>query len=84
MKEINAKTVDQGLMLAHPRGLCAITPAIDTPEAFRELLEKIQALNIKVGDSDLISLQLHRLVSSSMWGSMFDFGSLGVRPMTAT
>ena len=71
VKEINAKTVDQGLMPT--REDYAITPAIDTPEAFRELLEKIQALNIKVGDSDLIPF------SSIDWsqfhvGSMFDFG----------
>ena len=71
VKEINAKTVDQGLMPTMED--YAITPAIDTPEAFREMLEKIQALNVKVGDSDLIPF------SSIDWsqfhvGSMFDFG----------
>ena len=71
VKEINAKTVDQGLMPTLED--YAITPAIDTPEAFREMLEKIQALNVKVGDADLIPF------SSIDWsqfhvGSMFDFG----------
>ena len=50
-----------------------ITPAIETPEDFHQLLKKISELNITVGDSSLIPF------SSIDWsqfhlGSMFDFG----------
>lgn len=50
-----------------------IEPAIDTPEKFVELLKKIKALNLKVGDKAVIPL------STTTWsqfhmGTMFDFG----------
>jgi putative aldouronate transport system substrate-binding protein len=50
-----------------------ITPAIDTPEKFAQLLRKIKALNLKVGDRSVQPL------SVSSWqqfhlGCMFPFG----------
>ncbi len=71
IKDIAARTTEVGIM---PKTAdFAIEPAIDTPEKFQELLEKIAALNITVGDSKLIPF------SSCGWsqfhlGCMFDFG----------
>lgn len=71
VKEIAANTTEKGIMPTTED--FAITPAIETPEDFRAMLEKIDALDIKVGDSDLIPF------SSIDWsqfhvGTMFDFG----------
>ena len=71
IKDIAARTTDIGVMPTTED--FAIEPAIETPEQFRELLEKIQALNITVGDASLIPF------SSIDWsqfhlGCMFDFG----------
>ena len=71
IKDIAARTTDVGVMPKTED--FAIEPAIDTPEKFQELLEKIAALNITVGDAALIPF------SSCGWsqfhlGCMFDFG----------
>lgn len=71
IKDIAARTTDVGIMPTEED--FAIEPAIETPDDFRELLEKIQALNITVGDASLIPF------SSIDWsqfhlGCMFDFG----------
>ncbi|NLG24347.1 MAG: hypothetical protein GX558_03260, partial [Clostridiales bacterium] len=70
-KDIFARTTQQGLKPAVED--FKLTPEIKTPDDFRALLEKIKALNMKVGDSDLIPF------SSIDWsqfhmGCMFDFG----------
>ena len=71
IKDIAARTTDVGKMPTVDD--FAITPAIETPEQFRELLEKLQALNVTVGDASLVPF------SSIAWsqfhlGCMFDFG----------
>ena len=71
IKEIAARTTDIGEVPTVED--FEITPAIETPEDFHELLTKINELNITVGDSKLIPF------SSIDWsqfhlGSMFDFG----------
>lgn len=71
IKDIAARTTDKGIMPTVDD--FAIEPAIATEEDFHELLKKIDALNITVGDAELIPF------SSIDWsqfhlGSMFDFG----------
>ena len=71
LADIAARTTDVGVMPKTED--FAIEPAIETPEQFRELLEKIQALDVTVGDASLIPF------SSIDWsqfhlGCMFDFG----------
>ena len=50
-----------------------IEPAIDTPEKFLDMLRKIKALNIKVGDQPLIPLDISGW-SQFHLGTMYDFG----------
>lgn len=76
LSEIAAATTDQGILPTLED--FEITPAIDTPEKLRELLEKIDALNITTGDAKMVPF------SSSYWsqfhlGSMFDFGHWRIR-----
>lgn len=71
VKSIAARTTDVGVMPTAED--FAIEPAIETPEQFREMLEKIQALNITVGDASLIPFSS---IDCSQFhlGCMFDFG----------
>ncbi len=71
LKELEEEYTSKGIV--PPDDAYDFEPAIDTPEAFREMLEKIAALEKNVGDTPLIPF------SSSAWtqfhiGSMFDFG----------
>ncbi len=71
VKEIAAATTEQGLMPTVAD--FAITPAIETPEEFEALLQKIADLDLSVGDAKVTPF------SSIDWsqfhlGSMFDFG----------
>lgn len=56
-----------------PEEAYAITPAIDTPQALAEYLQKIKDLGIKVGDRDLIPMSL---IDWSQFhvGTMYNFG----------
>lgn len=71
LKELEEEYTSKGIV--PPDEAYAIEPAIDSPEAFQTMLEKIAALDKTVGDTPLIPF------SSSAWtqfhiGSMFDFG----------
>ncbi|MFC4776119.1 hypothetical protein ACFO9Q_04980 [Paenibacillus sp. GCM10023252] len=50
-----------------------LTPAVDTPEKFYELLKKIKDLNLKVGDKPVMPLSMASWNQLHL-GSMFDFG----------
>ena len=54
--QIAAEYTDKGLV--PPLEALEITPAIDTPEKWVEFLEKVQALNLKVGDKDVVPLDV--------------------------
>jgi putative aldouronate transport system substrate-binding protein len=71
LKGIATQYMDQGKKA--PLSAYDITPAIDSPEKFMKLLKEIKALNLKVGDRDVIPF------SSTWWsschvGCMFDYG----------
>lgn len=54
LSDIAKGTTDKGVWPSFDQ--LAITPAIDTPEAFGEFLKKVKALNIMVGDIPFIPL----------------------------
>jgi putative aldouronate transport system substrate-binding protein len=71
LNDISKQYMDKGKKA--PLAAYQITPAIDTPEKFYDLLKKIKALDLKVGDKEMIPF------SSTWWssfhiGSMFDYG----------
>ena len=71
LAEIEEEYISKGEV--PPEEAYAITPAIDTPEALAEYLQKIKDLGIKVGDRDLIPMSL---IAWSQFhvGSMYNFG----------
>lgn len=71
LAQIDAEYCQKGEM--PPEEAFAIEPAIDTPEKLTEYLEKIKALNIKVGDRDLIPMSLIKW-SQFHVGTMYNFG----------
>ena len=66
-EEIGKETTDKGIWPTFEQ--LAIEPAIDTPEKFDELLKKIKAQNIMVGDKPLTPL-------SSIYWSVFHLSSM--------
>jgi ABC-type glycerol-3-phosphate transport system substrate-binding protein len=66
-KDIIAESTDKGIWPTFDQ--LGIEPAIDTPEKFDELLRKIQAENIMVGDKPLTPL-------SSIYWSVFHLSSM--------
>lgn len=71
LAEIKEQYIDKGEM--PPADAFDIKPAIDTPEAFEEYLQKVKDLGLKVGDRDLIPLDL---IAWSQFhvGTMYEFG----------
>ncbi|MCE7984622.1 MAG: hypothetical protein DYG89_25905 [Caldilinea sp. CFX5] len=67
LAEIAKETTDKGIWPTFDQ--LGITPAIDTPEKFDELLKQIQAENIMVGDKPLTPL-------SSIYWSVFHLSSM--------
>jgi putative aldouronate transport system substrate-binding protein len=55
----------------------AVTPAINTPEDFYQMLKKIKALNLKVGDKPVIPLEMYNWYMFHM-GTMFDYGQFRI------
>lgn len=67
LADIAKDSTDKGVWPSYES--MAIDPAIDTPEKFDELLQKIKALNIMVGDKPLTPL-------SSIYWSVFHLSSM--------
>ena len=67
LADIAKETTDKGIWPTFDQ--LGITPAIDTPEKFDELLKQIKALNIMVGDKPLTPL-------SSIYWSVFHLSSM--------
>lgn len=67
LADIAKETTDKGIWPTFDQ--LGITPAIDTPEKFDELLKQIKSLNIMVGDKPLTPL-------SSIYWSVFHLSSM--------